>query len=268
MNPTQNHFQKLVELMDLLRSPQGCPWDREQTRETLKPMLVEEAFELLEALDETDADGLCEELGDVLFQILFHSRIAQELGEFDIDDVCCRLHEKMVRRHPHVFEGRSFRDSQELLKNWEEIKVAEREAAGRQVSRESLLDGIPEKLPALYRTYQMSAKAARVGFDWESVEGIRDKFLEEFEELQVALQQGNAEKIKEEVGDLLFTALNISRRLQIDPESALGRANSKFSTRFRAMEKHFSVQGRALKDVGVDEMEVFWNDSKTMEAEG
>ena len=119
MNPTQNHFQKLVELMDLLRSPQGCPWDREQTRETLKPMLVEEAFELLEALDETDADGLCEELGDVLFQILFHSRIAQELGEFDIDDVCCRLHEKMVRRHPHVFEGRSFRDSQELLKNWE-----------------------------------------------------------------------------------------------------------------------------------------------------
>ena len=265
MNPMENHFQKLVELMDLLRSPQGCPWDREQTRETLKPMLVEEAFEVLEALDGTDSDELCEELGDLLFQVLFHSRIAKELGEFDIDDVCSRLHEKMVRRHPHVFEGRPFRDSQELLKNWEDIKVAEKEAAGRKVSRKSLLDGIPEKLPALYRTYQMSSKAARVGFDWESVEEIRDKLLEEFEELQGALQQGNAEKIKEEVGDLLFTALNISRRLQIDPESALDRANSKFSARFRTMEEHFSAQGRALKDVEMEEMEVFWNDSKTVE---
>ncbi|MDA2930899.1 nucleoside triphosphate pyrophosphohydrolase [Acidobacteria bacterium AH-259-O06] len=262
MSSNDNYFHKLVDLMDVLRGPQGCPWDKEQTRETLKPMLVEEAYELLEALDGTDSDELCEELGDVLFQVIFHSRISKEKGEFDIDDVCCRLYEKMVGRHPHVFENQSYQDSRELLRNWEDIKAAEKKASGREVVRGSLLDGIPGQLPALYGAYQISSKAARVGFDWDNVEGIRDKFLEEFEELQVALEKDDQAKIKEEVGDLLFAALNISRYLQIDPESALNQANRKFLRRFKAMEEHFAAQERSLKEVNVEEMEAFWQDQK------
>ena len=248
--------------MDTLRGPEGCPWDQEQTRETLKPLLVEEAFEVLEALDGSNEEELCEELGDLLFQVVFHSRIAKEQGEFDIHDVCRRTYEKMVARHPHVFGDVSYRDSRELLKHWEDLKAAEKKKTGHEVTRESLLDGIPAKIPALYATYQMSSKAARVGFDWESVEGIREKFQEEFEELQAALQEGDQARIKEEVGDLLFTAVNISRHLQIDPETALGQANRKFSARFRAMEKHFTVQGRTLKEVPVEEMEAFWQSHK------
>ena len=239
--------------MDTLRGPGGCPWDQEQTRETLKPLLVEEAFEVLEALDGSDSNELCEELGDLLFQ---------EKEEFDIHDVCRRSYEKMVRRHPHVFGDEHYRDSRELLRHWEEIKATEKELAGGAVTRESLLDGIPEKIPALYATYQMSSKAARVGFDWNSIEQIRDKLVEEFEELQDALRQGEEKQIKEEVGDLLFASLNIARYLQIDPETALNGANRKFSARFRAMEKHFASEGRALKEVPLEEMEAFWQDSK------
>ena len=264
MNRREDYFQKLLELMDTLRGPGGCPWDQEQTRETLKPLLVEEAFEVLEALDGSDSNELCDELGDLLFQVIFHSRIAQEKEEFDIHDVCRRSYEKMVRRHPHVFGDEHYRDSAELLKHWEDIKAAEKKSAGGKVTRESLLDGIPEKIPALYSTYQMSSKAARVGFDWNSIEQIRDKVVEEFEELQDALRQGEEEQIKEEVGDLLFAALNIARYLQIDPETALNQANRKFSARFRAMEKHFVSQGRVLKEVPLEEMEAFWQDNKQL----
>ena len=267
MNSRENYFQKLLDLMDVLRGPEGCPWDQEQTRETLKPLLVEEAFEVLQALDGSDSAELCEELGDLLFQVIFHSRIAKEEGNFDIHDVCRRTYEKMVHRHPHVFGEESYRDSKELLRHWEDIKAAEKKSAGSQITRESMLDGIPDKIPALYATYQMSSKAARVGFDWKSIQEIRDKFLEEFKELQDALQQGEEAKIKEEVGDLLFAALNIARYLQIDPETALTRANRKFSVRFKAMEKHFASQGRALKEVPVEEMEAFWQHRKRMEEE-
>ena len=265
MNRREDYFQKLLELMDTLRGAGGCPWDQEQTRETLKPLLVEEAFEVLEALDGSDSNELCEELGDLLFQVIFHSRIAQEKEEFDIHDVCRRSYEKMVRRHPHVFGDEHYRDSRELLKHWEDIKAAEKELAGGEVTRESLLDGIPEKIPALYATYQMSSKAARVGFDWSGIEQIRDKLVEEFEELQDALRQGEEKQIKEEVGDLLFASLNIARFLHIDPETALSRANRKFSARFREMEKHFVSQGRVLKEVSVEEMEAVWQDNKRLE---
>ncbi len=260
-------FEKLLELMERLRGPDGCPWDREQTHETLKPMLVEEAFEVLEALDAEDSDELCEELGDLLFQVVFHSQIAMEKGEFDALEVCRRLHDKMVRRHPHVFGNESFSDSRELLRNWENLKESERRASGRKVTRkESLLDGIPDKLPALYRANQITAKAARIGFDWPSIEGVTDKLQEEVDELNEARRQREAGPVREELGDILFTAVNLCRRLEIDPETALNRANRKFSQRFRRMEKHFGNQGRELKDVELEEMENCWNDLKTTEA--
>ena len=262
MDQGVDYFEKLVELMDTLREPGGCPWDREQTRETLKPMLIEEAHEVLEALDGDNPDELCEELGDLLFQVIFHSRIAKEREEFDAREVCRRVYEKMVGRHPHVFGDASFEDSQELLKHWEEIKAAEKKNSGSETNRKSLLDGIPQTLPAAYAAYQMTAKASRVGFDWPAIEGIRDKFLEEFRELQEALQQAQEKQVQEEVGDILFVAINIARYLKIDPETALRRANAKFSRRFQAMEREFSRQGRALRDVDLDEMESVWQEQK------
>ncbi|HSR49766.1 MAG TPA: nucleoside triphosphate pyrophosphohydrolase [Acidobacteriota bacterium] len=258
-----SYWPKLIKLMDTLRGPEGCPWDVEQTRETLKPMLIEEAYEVLEALDGDDPDELCEELGDLLFQVIFNSRIAKERGEFDAEDVCRRIYEKMVGRHPHVFGNESFADSQELLKNWEDLKAAEKKASGRQHQRQSLLDGIPDSLPAMYKTNQVSAKASRVGFDWPDLKDIGEKLAEEFAELQAAAESGDEARVQEEVGDLLFAALNVSRYLQIDPETALNRANGKFSRRFKAMEEHFAAQGRALKDVELDEMEAVWQSLKT-----
>jgi tetrapyrrole methylase family protein/MazG family protein len=264
MGQENNYFEKLIELMNVLRSPEGCPWDQEQTRETLKPMLIEEAHEVLEALDADDPDHLCEELGDLLFQILFHCKIADERGEFDIHDVCRRTYEKMVGRHPHVFGDRQISDSQELLRNWEELKAAEKAQAGRQVKKDkSLLDGIPESLPAMYTAYQITSKAARVGFDWPELEGIREKFLEEFEELLESLQEGDDELVKDEVGDLVFVGLNIARYLQIDPETALNRANKKFVMRFQAMESAFARNGLSLRDASLEEMEEVWQSQKT-----
>ncbi|HSR68658.1 MAG TPA: nucleoside triphosphate pyrophosphohydrolase [Acidobacteriota bacterium] len=260
---SDSYWPKLIELMDVLRGPDGCPWDREQTRETLKPMLIEEAYEVLEALDGDDPDELCEELGDLLFQVVFHSRIAKERGEFEAEDVCRRIYEKMVGRHPHVFGDENFADSQELLKNWEDLKAAEKKASGREHKRRSLLDGIPHSLPAMYKANQVSAKASRVGFDWPHLRGIGEKIAEEFAELEAAAREGDQERVQEEIGDLLFAALNASRFLQIDPETALNRANDKFARRFKALEEHFSGQGRALKDVGLEEMEEVWQALKS-----
>lgn len=256
---TRNYFDKLVELMDRLRGPGGCPWDREQTRETLKPMLIEEAYEVLEALDHEDPDELCEELGDLLFQIIFHSRIAQERGEFDAHDVCRRVYEKMVRRHPHVFGEARFDTSEELLRNWEDFKRKEKAAGGKPVeSDRSLLDGIPAGLPQIYRSYQMGAKASRVGFDWSDLDGLQDKLLEEFQELKRAQAAGDEERIREEVGDLLFAAVNVARFLGVDPETALARANRKFERRFRALETVFRKRGEDLKDVSPERLEEVW----------
>jgi MazG family protein len=266
MDHNEGSFRKLVELMDTLREPGGCPWDREQTRETLKPMLVEESYEVLEALDSDNADEICEELGDLLFQIIFHSRISKERGEFDAYEVCRRVYEKMVGRHPHVFGDASFSDSRELLKHWEEIKAAEKQRSGSTTRKKSLLDGIPESMPALYTAYQLTSKASRVGFDWTAIEGIRDKFLEEFEELKEALANNDQKRVQEEVGDLLFSALNIARYLQIDPETALRKANRKFSRRFREMERSAGEQGKNLRELDLDEMEKIWQDLKRSSA--
>ena len=265
-NDVDHPFERLLELVETLRGPNGCPWDREQNSETLKPMLVEETFEVLEALDQKNPDELCEELGDLLFQIIFHSQIAKEKGEFDAKQVCLRLHEKMVGRHPHVFGEESFKDSQELLSNWERIKELEKKKNGGKVSpRKSLLDGIPPKLPSLYLANQLSSKAARVGFDWPTVERIIKTLLQEVNELKQARIKETQVQIKEELGDILFTVVNICRRLSIDPDSALNQANKKFSRRFREMEEFFVKKGRQLKDVDVREMENCWKNVKESE---
>lgn len=257
-----DYFQKLIDLMARLRGPDGCPWDREQTRETLKPMLIEEAYEVLEALDEEDSGELCEELGDLLFQVVFHSQIARERGEFDAHDVCREVYLKMVRRHPHVFGDRQIADSRELLKHWEDLKAEEKALGGKTHRRGSLVDGIPASMPSIYRCHQLTSKAARVGFDWADVDEIFQQCGEEYGELKEALEGGDLDHIKEEVGDLIFAVLNIARFLEVDPETALRRANRKFQDRFIRMEEHFESRGRRLKEVPQEEMEEFWQNAK------
>lgn len=262
-NPVRHpHFRKLVELMDTLRGPGGCPWDQEQTPETLKAMLIEESYEVLEALDWSSPAALCDELGDLLLQIVFHSRIAKERGEFDIDDVCRSIHQKMVRRHPHVFGQARFESSGELLRAWEQIKAGEKVDRGQDEERNVLLDSLPDRLPAIYAAYQMSAKAARTGFDWPNLEAVGEKVAEEFQELAAAVRKRDESEIREEVGDFLFAAINVARFLQIDPETSLNRANQKFSRRYRSMEEHFARQGRSLAEVGLEEMERQWQSQK------
>src|SRR5881296_718070 len=203
-------IQKLVELVEQLRGEGGCPWDKEQTRETLKPMLIEEAYEVLDALDGPDPRDLKEELGDLLFQVVFHAQIAQERGEFRLADIIDRLHEKMIRRHPHVFGEADLKTAKDVLRNWEDIKAAEKGlvSSSKADSEKSLLDGIPAKLPALYEAYQITAKAARVGFDWNRLEDILAKLKEEAEELLAARDRSDPAQVAGEVGDLLFVVVN------------------------------------------------------------
>lgn len=263
----QADIRKLVELVAHLRGDHGCPWDRKQTRETLKPMLIEEAYEVLDALDATDPKELKEELGDLLFQVVFHAQIAHERGEFDLGDVIDRLHEKMIRRHPHVFGSADLRTAEDVLKNWEDIKANEKGVASSSLpqSEKSLLDGIPSKLPALHEAHQMTAKAARVGFDWPDLGSILQKLQEETEELTAAERAHDAERVAQEVGDLLFVVVNIARFLDIDPETALRRCNRKFNRRFRYLEARIKAQGRELRDASLAEMDALWDEAKQQE---
>jgi tetrapyrrole methylase family protein / MazG family protein len=258
---------KLEGLVERLRGENGCPWDREQTRETLKPMLIEEAYEVLDALDNEDPIELKDELGDLLFQIVFHSQIAQEKGEFNLADVIDRSHEKMVRRHPHIFGEADLKTAEDVLKNWEDIKAAEKgvPSSSRPESERSLLDGIPSKLPALHRAYQMTSKASRVGFDWAKLEDILHKMNEETSELLEAHASQDPQKIADEVGDLLFVVVNVARFLGIDPETALGRSNRKFQNRFRYIESAVKRQGRELKNASLAEMDALWEEAKKNE---
>jgi len=260
-------IQKLVELVEQLRGEGGCPWDKEQTRETLKPMLIEEAYEVLDALDGPDPRDLKEELGDLLFQVVFHAQIAQERGEFHLADIIDRLHEKMVRRHPHVFGDALLKTAEDVLRNWEDIKAAEkgRASASRPDSEKSLLDGIPSRLPALYEAYQITAKASRVGFDWTRLEDVLLKLKEESDEILQAYRNPDPEPVAEEVGDLLFVVVNVARFLGIDPETALRRGNKKFIRRFRYLETRVKEQGRELKDATLAEMDALWEEAKSNE---
>ena len=260
-------IQKLVDLVARLRGENGCPWDREQTRETLKPMLIEEAYEVLDALDGASPAELKEELGDLLFQVVFHAQIAQEKGEFRLADIIDRLHEKMVRRHPHVFGGADLRTADDVLRNWEDIKAAERgtSSASSPDSGKSLLDGIPSRLPALHQAYQMTAKASRVGFDWPDLEAILEKLKEEAAETLEAHAAKDQSRLVDEAGDLLFVAVNVARFLGVDPETALRHSNRKFERRFRYLEAKIKGQGRELKEASLAEMDALWDEAKKLE---
>lgn len=270
-------FKDLVSLMDRLRSPTGCPWDREQTYATLAPMMLEEAYEAFEAVEEARAgrpNELRDELGDLLFQIVFYAQVAKERGEFSIDDVTDAIHTKMVRRHPHVFGEVKADDSATVLLNWETMKAEERRAAGKsENTTTSILDGVPSKAPALMEAHQLSTKAARVGFDWKSIDDIFDKLHEEIEELRDAINQHAEAKdeathtlVREELGDLLFAATNIARRLHVEPEAALKLTNRKFRQRFRYIEETLRTQNRTFQDVSIDELESIWQEAKVMTA--
>jgi tetrapyrrole methylase family protein / MazG family protein len=262
-------FEKLVALQKRLRAPKGCPWDREQTHATLRTYLIEETYEVLDALQSGEDAKFAEEMGDLLLQIVFHSQIAAEEGRFTVADVIREIHDKMVRRHPHVFGTKRAKDSAEVLRTWELIKLEERRAekAGSKSSEKkkepvSVLDGVPRNLPALLEGLQLTKKAARVGFDWDAVAGIFDKLREESDELQRALETHDRPKIEEELGDLLFASVNLARFLKVDPEIALKNANAKFLRRFREMERLAAETGRRFADVPRAEMEALWDSAK------
>lgn len=264
-------FDKLVALQARLRAPGGCPWDREQTHESLKKFLIEESYEVLDALDSGDPRKFSSELGDLLLQVVFHSILAEESGRFTISDVIESVHTKMVRRHPHVFGKVKAKTSAEVLKNWEQLKAEERASeASKAPADESILAGVPRSLPAVLEAYQLTRRASHIGFDWENLSGILDKLDEEKRELRDALPAGSANsktvsppaRVEEELGDLLFIVVNIARFLDVDPEIALKRANRKFKHRFTWMESAAAREGRRIADVPRERMEELWNESK------
>jgi tetrapyrrole methylase family protein/MazG family protein len=257
--PASEHhsWEDLVEIMARLR--RSCPWDREQTHRSLIPYLIEESFEVSETVEQDRDDALCEELGDLLLQIVFHAQIATERGKFSIADVIDTLSNKMMRRHPHVFGDQAVADVAEVWRNWEQIKAAEGAALGRK----SRLDGIPKALGALQRAQKMQEKASRVGFDWPDARAVTHKLAEEIGELAEAQESGDERRIREEIGDILFTVVNVTRQLGIDAEGALREANDKFYRRFAFMEERASADGRNLGDLSIDELEDLWQLAKT-----
>ena len=271
-------FAKLSAVMARLRAPGGCPWDREQTHSTLRTYLIEEAYEVLDALDSHDDAKFAEELGDLLLQVLFHAQIAAEQRRFSINDVIREIHDKMIRRHPHVFGTVNAKTSAEVLRNWEQIKKHERQSKSKVSSSASFtsstpatsvpsyLDGVPHALPALLEAFQLTRKAARIGFDWDDVEGIFDKLHEETSELREVLHKKQSpERIEGELGDVLFVAVNLSRFLHVDPEIALKKASTKFSCRFHEMERIARHQGTTLAEIPRSQLESLWDQSKQHE---
>ena len=257
-NGQNNPLQRLVELMATLRGPDGCPWDRKQTPESLKPFLVEECYEVVDAIEDGAPAKVRDELGDLLFQIIFHARIAEEAGQFTINDVITAIHEKMTRRHPHVFGDDKLATDKEVLSNWEEIKRREK---GHE-DRKSILEGVPKELPSLLRAHRLQERAARVGFDWAHLNEAMPKLDEEIAEFKESLKSEDAGKIEEELGDVFFMLVNISRFLGVNPEDALRKTISKFIHRFRYIEEHAEQAGRSLNDMTLDEMERLWQESK------
>lgn len=265
MLPMSQSFDSLLAVMDRLRDPGGCPWDREQTLQTLAPYLLEEAYEVVDAIATGQPQELCEELGDLLIQIVFLARIAREKKWFDIDDVCECIAEKMVRRHPHVFGDRKVADSSEVLRNWEEIKRTE----GAGSDERSVLDGVPGSLPALLKAFRMTEKAAAVGFDWRRPLDVMGKMHEEMDELEAELSMGGGvatDRVRAEMGDVLFVMANLARHLGVEPETALQESNAKFKRRFQAMEERTRNAGRNLRDMDLREQDALWEDVKRGEA--
>jgi MazG family protein len=264
-------FESLVALQARLRAPNGCPWDREQTHDSLRTYLVEETYEVLDALDSGDARKFADELGDLLLQIVFHAELAAEAGKFDIADVIEQIYTKMVRRHPHVFGNVRAETSADVLKNWEQLKAEERaksEISEAKAPNASILDAVPRSLPGLLEAHQFTRRAANVGFDWQDVNGIFDKLAEETAELRqlLASRERRTEEIEEEVGDLLFVGVNLARFLGFDAEIALKKANRKFAGRFREMERIAAARGQTLSGLSAAKLDALWNEVKSGDA--
>tara|TARA_Y100000588_G_scaffold389769_1_gene493418 strand:+ start:133 stop:957 length:825 start_codon:yes stop_codon:yes gene_type:complete len=255
-------FERLVEIMRILRSPDGCPWDREQTPQSLRPFILEEAYELVEAIDVSDISSLRSELGDYIFEAVFLAQICSEENAFRIEDSIDCVCEKLIRRHPHVFDSDISEEaitSQDVKKKWEEIKNNEKQAAGETPH---LLSGIPKVLPALLRAYRMGKRTSTIGFDWPITSQVIDKVEEELSELRTAIEADKSSEIEEELGDLLFTVANLSRHLGLDPEQALNKANIKFTKRFNELENYFRENQKELRDVSDKDMEIAWEKIK------
>ena len=262
-------FEKLVDIMRALRAPDGCPWDREQTLASLRPFLLEETYEALEAIEGGTPMQLCEELGDVLFEVVFMSRLSEESGDFTIADTIDAICDKLVRRHPHVFarqDGDLPLTSSQVIEKWETLKARERAAEGKSPKVKTTLSGVPKTLPSLLRAYEISSRAAAVGFDWAKATDVLDKIQEEVDEVRHEVESGatgHLSRAEDEMGDLLFAMANLSRKLGIEPEAALRRANEKFTRRFEAMEASFKREGRAIGEATLEEMEAEWQRVKT-----
>jgi len=259
-------FEAFAEIVAHLRAPDGCPWDKEQTHQTLRKHLLEESYETLSAMDANDAGGMREEFGDLLLQIVLNSYIAYQDKEFNFTEVTKHIYEKIVRRHPHVFGDLKLDGVEGVLQNWEKLKEKEREklalsnAEGKKEDK-GILDGVPAALPALTQAQEYQERAARVGFDWPEIEGVLDKIREEIEEIKTA---ANPEQVKAELGDLFFVLVNLARWRNVDAESALREANLKFKKRFAYVEKGAKDQGRNLSDMTLEEMDSFWNEAKRL----
>jgi tetrapyrrole methylase family protein/MazG family protein len=254
-------FDRLVEIMAMLRSPAGCPWDRAQDSTSLKPYLLEEAYEVLEALEEGTPAKLKDELGDLLFQVIFHAQLARERGDFDVYDILAGTIAKMTRRHPHVFGSAAASTPKEALQNWEEIKRQEKTAT----QTTSVLDGVPRQLPSLLRAQRLQDKAARVGFDWPHVEQVWEKLSEELQELHTSIERQHRAEIEAELGDVLFSLVNLARFLEINPDEALHNTSRKFIQRFQFIERELSRQGKTPKQATLAEMDVLWEQAKQQE---
>ena len=249
---TGNKFNEFVEIVERLRKE--CPWDREQTNNSIKAATIEEAYEVVEAIEKKNYEELKNELGDLLLHVVFHTIIASESNKFKINDVIDSIKEKLIRRHPHVFGDVKVSGAEEVKKNWEELKMSE--------GRKSVLDGVPEMLPALQRAHRLQEKASKVGFDWEKKDDVWKKVIEEIEEMHRSEGEDNYEKLEEEIGDVFFAMVNYARFLSINPENALRRTNKKFISRFGYIENKINEMGKKLSDVGLKEMDHYWEESK------
>ena len=261
------NFDELINVMARLRAPGGCPWDREQTYASLAQYLLEETYEAFDAIQEADQTGetanLREELGDVLLQVVFHSTIAAEKADFTIDEVVSGVTQKLILRHPHVFGDEKLEKAEDVLNNWDDLKAIERKASGKtEKQKNSILDDVPVHFPALLESLKLTKKAAKAKFDWENTDQIFDKLDEETAELKIAIKQGGADEISEEIGDLLFVVVNLARKLGVEPETALKQTNRKFRQRFGFIESELKKQDKTLNDSNLGEMDELWNKAK------
>lgn len=265
-------FDELVTVMERLRAPGGCPWDKEQTYESLAQYLLEECYETFDAIQEAAQTGethnLREELGDVLLQVVFHSVIAAERGDFTIDEVVQGVTEKLVLRHPHVFGDKELKTADDVLQNWDELKREQQKTSGKiEKPKNSILEDVPVHFPALLEGLKVSKKAAKVGFDWKNAAQVFDKLNEELDELNTAISSDRQEKIEEEIGDILFAVVNLARKLDVEPETALKKTNRKFRNRFAYIEKELNARGKNFEESNLEEMDALWNKAKKIKHE-